>query len=425
MFFLLLALTAYAAGAFLRYRFIFVDNRPTDPANIFGDIEWYVFESQRIFTAMESPTLYDTLFPPGTAIYIAVMRWLDPSLELLVTSQWVLACTVPLILSSIALRLFGRANAVFVLAFTSLYFPLWEYFGYLFSEGPFLFTMFLAFLLLILSLQANTTAAALLWALLGGLVLGASATCKSVALISAGFAFTALLYQRWSRAFRVWPTFVAAAAGVVIVLTPISIRSTKLNEGRFLLIANDASRTFLLGHQGRAGLTWWVDSKRDFQMNFINPSTIQHNYGEVKTYPFGVYENGPNYAAGWQWTKENPVEALLLSFEHVFDMFAVALPYPGYFRPYSLWVGFFNQVFLALVFLPALVHLIGSRRRMYAADPDLLGDMMMASATASIFIVAFFFVGEGRYRICYDGFMILLASRAFIKTVPSPVRGEG
>lgn len=415
---LVLSLGAYLLGVILRYQFIFVQNRPTDPANIFGDIDWYVYESGRIFETGYVPTLYDTLFPPGESIYIAVMRWLDPSLQALVATQWILSCLVPLILGYTAYRLFGLRNALYVFGLSSLYFPLWEYFGYLFSEGPFLFTMYLAFMLLILSIQAKSTSEATLWGILTGLALGSCATFKSVALFSAALVIIALLYYRLRHKFRIWPTLASAVMGVVIVLTPISIRATRLNEGRFLLIANDASRTFLLGHQGRAGLTWWVDSKRNFHMNFINPSTVQHSYNEIKSYPFGVYDTAQNYAAGWQWIRENPVDAALLSFEHVFDMFAIALPYPGYFRPYSRWVIFFNQVFLALILLPAMLHLCLAWRQISSASPQFRGDIMLAAAAGSIFIIAFLFLGEGRYRICYDGFLIILASRAFLKSAP-------
>lgn len=411
---LLAVAVAYVVGAILRYRFIFLTNRPTDPANIFGDVEWYVFESGRIFTTDFTPTLYDTLFPPGASIYIAAMRWLDPSLRLLVTSQWVLACLVPLLLGTIASRVFDRRRALYVTAFASLYFPLWEYFGYLFSEGPFLFTMYLSFLLLTLSLQARTTTGALIYGGACGLALGACAICKSVALFTFALIFSVLGICWLKRRYRLWPSVAAAALGVAVVVAPVSIRATWLNEGRFLLIANDASRTFLLGHQGRAGLTWWEDSERGFRMNFINPSTIQHNYGEEKRYPFGVYDNAANYAAGLKWTWENPLEALLLSVEHVFDMFTVALPYPGYFRPYSRWVIFFGYVFLSLVFLPALMRMAGLRRRLGEEGIELQAELMMTAAVGSIFIIAFLFLGEARYRICYDGFMILLASGAIL-----------
>ncbi|MCC6953190.1 MAG: hypothetical protein IT290_03645, partial [Deltaproteobacteria bacterium] len=332
--FVVFSLAAFVIGVVLRYQFICVDNRPSNPDNILGDAAWYVHHAVNTFEPGYQPTMYDTLFPPGAAMFYYVLRTLDGSFRLVDYVMWVLASLVPVILSATAWRLYGARVAWFVLAFASLYFPLWEYFGYLISEGPFIFTLVLTFSLLVLSLEAETLRRSVAWAFFAGIVLGACTVTKSCALVTAAFIALALLWGQRKRKFRVWPTFLAAAVGVVLVIAPVSIRATRLNEGRFLLIANDSPRTFLLGHQGRVGLTWWYDAKRDFRMNFVNPSTLQHGYHEERSYPFGVYETGPNYAAGLTWVKENPLEALLLSIEHVFDMFATALPWPGYFRTY-------------------------------------------------------------------------------------------
>jgi len=407
------SICAFVVGIALRYQFICVTNRPSDPENLLGDATWYMHETVNAFEPGFVPTLYDTLFPPGAPMYFYVLRQIDPSMALIDTVQWVLSCLVPIMLGLTAKRLFGRRSAIFVFGFSSLYFPLWEFFGYFISEGPFIFTLTAAFLFLLVSLQAPSTKAALWWGLLSGLFLGFSAACKSCALLSALLIFAALLHTRRKNRFRLWPTAVTVALGLFVVLLPISIRATRLNEGRFLLLANDAPRTFLLGHQGRVGLMWWFDSKRDFHMNFSNPSASQHMYSEVKTYPWGVYETAPNYSAGWQWIKENPGDALLLSLEHVFDMFAIALPWPGYFRSYVRWTIFFNEIFLVLLLLPVMIHLVRSRRAIWWANRRYAGDAIVIAAVLSIYILAFLFVGEGRYRICYDGFMIMLASRVF------------
>lgn len=356
--------------------------------------------------------MYDTLFPPGAPFFYAILRHLDPSMRLIDYSLWFLSSLVPLLLAYTAERLCGRTSALFVLAFSSLYFPLWEYFGYLLSEGPFLFTLLSAFLLLVLSLQAPSRRKAIFWGLAAGVMLGASAACKSCSLVSALLVFSVLIFSARKNHFRIWPSLIAAGMGLILLLIPVSIHATRLNEGRFLLIANDAPRTFLLGHQGRVGLTWFYDTARDFRMNFINPSSNQHYYAVEKTYPFGPYD-AANYAAGWKWTKANPGEALLLSIEHVFDSFALVTPWPGYFRPYQPWTVFFSEVFLVLLLAPVLVHLCRSAREFGRADPSILGDMMLTAAILSIYILAFFFVGEARYRVQYDGFMIILASRAF------------
>lgn len=340
-------------------------------------------------------------------------------MRLLDLAQWFLSCLVPPLLGLISLRLFDRKVAAAVFLVSCLYFPLWEYFGYFISEGPFIFTQLAAFLLLVLSLQSKSGRGALAWGLAGGIALGACAVIKSCALFSAALVFALLIYYRCRHQFRIAHTAVGALIGLSLILTPVSIRATRMNEGRFLLIANDAPRTFLLGHQGRAGLTWWLDGPRNFHMNFSNPSATQHGYGEIKEYHFGPYESKPNYQAAWSWIGNNPLEALLLSIEHVFDMFAIALPWPGYFRPYAGWTIFFNEFFIALILFPALIHLLRVGKKLFQRDPQVAGDGIVAAAALSIYLLAFIFLGEGRYRICFDGFMMMLAARALFPVRPS------
>ena len=119
-------LAVFLAGVILRYRFICVENRPSDPANILGDASWYVYEAFRFFDPSFVPTLYDTLFPPGTPFYFALLRALDPTLRLIDVIQWQLSCLIPLLLGVTAERLYGRGCALWVVVVSSLYFPFWE-----------------------------------------------------------------------------------------------------------------------------------------------------------------------------------------------------------------------------------------------------------------------------------------------------------
>ena len=408
------AIVVFLFGAYLRYRFICVENRPSDPENIIGDAAWYAYEAGNMFREDFVPTLYDTLFPPGTALYFHLLMKLDPTLLLIDRVQWILASLVPLLLSGIALRIYGTASALATLILSSVYFPLWEYFGYLISEGPFLFSLLLSFLFLVLSLQGESGKSKVFWGFFMGFFLGLSAICKSCSLFTALLVFLTLVFFKRREISHLVPTVFPALFGVLLVIIPTSIRATWMNEGRFLLIANDAPRTFLLGHQGRTGLTWWYDRKRNFQMNFSNPSATQHMYAGEKSYEFGPYDARENFQAGWEWIRGNWGEALSLSLEHVFDMFAIVLPWPGYFRSYAPWVKFFHYYFLALILLPAAFSLGRTFPRVLKGEKRYLGDALLLSSVISIFILAFLFLGEGRYRICYDGFLLILASQAYL-----------
>lgn len=408
-----LAFAAYLAGIALRYLFILVWNRATEKECLFSDAFAYYRSASDFCNPAYVPNICDTIFPPGGKYYFGVLMQMDPSMELAMHVQFLLSCMIPLLLYATAFRLFGRRHALFALGFSSLYFPLWEYSSYFLSEGPFLFLMLLSFYLLIRSLQAEGPTSAWLWGLAAGLTLGFSSAFKSLALVSALLVFAALLalYRRFK--IRIWPTMSASTAGLLMVLTVISAHATKLNEGRFLLIANDAPRNFLLGHHGRVGFATFTDEKRHFFHEFGCPVAAQRGYKDVIRLNVGVYEGAEQYRMAIAWMKEHPAEAFLQSIEHAFDLFVGSVPWPGSVRNYLSWSIFFCEVFLVLLLFPAGIHLVRYGREMLRLHPRFCADLLVVLPVFSVFLVAFLFVGEPRYRIPYDAFMILLASRLY------------
>ena len=60
-------------------------------------------------------------------------------------------------------------------------------------------------------------------------------------------------------------------------------------------------------------------------------------------------------------------------------------------------------------------------RRMLRRELTAAGDLIVFASAISIYIIAFLFLGEGRYRISYDGFMLLLSARAFFNGEAKPI----
>lgn len=407
------ALAAYLAGVVLRYEFILVWNRATSKECLFSDAFAYYKSAADYCNPRYIPSICDTIFPPGGKYYFGVLMQLDPSMEMAMYVQFLLSCVIPLLLYVTAGRLFGRRNGLFALGFSSLYFPLWEYYGYFMTEGPFLFLILFTFYLLLRSLQAETRVPAWLWGLAAGLTLGLSAAFKSLALASALLVFAALLafFRRFK--LRMLPTLAASTAGLLMVLSVISMHATRLNEDRFLLIANDAPRNFLLGHHGRVGMATFTDEKRHFIHEFGGPVAAQRGYQDHLQLNVGVYEGAEQYRMAVDWMKAHPGEALLQSLEHAFDLFYGSVPWPGAVRSYHSWSIFFSEVFLVLLLFPAGIHLVQHGREMLRLKPRYCADLLVFLPVLSVFMVAFLFAGEPRYRIPYDVFMILLASRAY------------
>jgi hypothetical protein len=202
----------------------------------------------------------------------------------------------------------------------------------------------------------------------------------------------------------------------------------------------------------------------------------------------GVCENDKLIRYTWDWIEEHPLEAVVLSFEHMFDLF-VSIPWPGSStgRTYQIaqamacqavappgagapvwpqavvtlrvtatdaatlgistnWAGELDKAwetsrFVAIpwpgsgtqlrplligfmvlfyvgVLLPAVVHLWRHRRALVRLDPRYAGELLVLMPVLAVMITAFIFLGEARYRIPFDGFLLLLAARAYCGSRP-------
>lgn len=420
------ALLAFFIGCFLRYQFIFTWNRPDAAENIFNDMLAYLNEARALFLPA-SGSILNTVYPPGTGWYAGVLLRLDPSFQTFRCMQFLLACLVPVLLSGIARSLYGPGTAWLILGAASLYFPLWEYFGFILSEGPFLVLLLGFFACLIRGLQSPAPRRARIFGGIAGLLLGASAAFKTVSVVTFFFLFIALIALTIRLKVRILPVLLGTGTTFLILLFLLSARATRLNEGRFLLIANDSPRGFLIGHRGRIGYCNFIDRKRGSNYSFISPTAVQRGYTEHLDLEFGPYEGEKVRAAAYEWIREHPLDTFLLSIEHVFDMFALSTSWPGSTRRYYSWSVLSQEIFLMFFLFPAGCFVAGTFRKLVSLDARHAGDVLVLAAGISIYVVAFLVIGEPRYRIPYDPFMMLLAARTFIwweREPPGFVRSE-
>jgi 4-amino-4-deoxy-L-arabinose transferase-like glycosyltransferase len=399
---------AYVAGVLVRALYVLYWHRPKD--FIVSDMQLYVTTARQWFDPAHVGTINDTVMPPGTAYFFGVFFQFDPSFMLATYVQLAIACALPLLVWAIGKELFDAKVALVALVLSSAFYSMFDYAGYFLSENPLAFFMLVAFLLLARSLS-RTGISRLLHAGFAGFFLGVSIAFKSVALGSAGFVLLVLLANKKQRR-RALPVVGAAAVGLALVLVPLSIRATRLNEGRFSLVANDAARGVLIGHHGRIYRVIFTDKKRHYWYEFGNSTALQRGWNETLNIDAGPWDNKELLAEAWRWSKEHPVESLRLGFEHVHEIF-VALPWPSCAYPRTeTWVLASQRAFQALLLLPALAHLLMGRRRPRAAG---FPDALVLAPVLGVIVGAFMSVGEPRYRVPYDGFIILLAARAYVR----------
>jgi hypothetical protein len=371
----------------------------------------------------------DATHPPGMGLLIGFFLERDPSLQGLVLFQLLVSCLVPLAVGALALAVFGPGSALAAIAAASLYFPFIDYGGYFLSE---IYLALLAPLSLACFLWANgarrSTASALLGGLAAGLSFSLAWSMKVVALAAIGlFCAVFFVFHRGTP----WRIKGLAAAGMILgalpLVTAISYRASAAT-GRYVLASNKSGADFLLGHYGRIRLIRWVDPAGP-TLFFGSPSAPQRGYDAERTLPFAVHDPVRNRALAWSWIRAHPAEAVVLSLEHVYDTLLGTRCWPSYYENWGKSVvEVFHMLYVGLVLFPALLVCVDAARRDglrgFLGSPELL----LLTPILGVLVAVFLSTGEARYRIPFDGALLILALACLHRTPPVGVyspRGTG
>jgi hypothetical protein len=200
--------------------------------------------------------------------------------------------------------------------------------------------------------------------------------------------------------------------GICLSVVPVSIRATHINDNRLTIISGNGQMNVLLGHYGEICSLHFLDSKRGAYYDFGTAAMVQQGCLTFKDVPCGPCDGKQLLDIAWKWIKENPVDAFLLSCHHVFNLFSTP-PWPTSATPERKWMRFAEQLYTIFILLPATIHVVRSLRPLLAFRLSAAGDLLIVLPIAALFLVAFLTIGEPRYRIPFDGFMILLAARCY------------
>jgi hypothetical protein len=394
---LVCAVAALLVGLYARYHFALEFN----PArhSVVSDSRNYFATAWRMVSEYKGQLIRDTIWPPGTSALLGVLlirganMW-HAELLLFLFSALSLFCIV-----DSARILFGRKIALLTCIFASLHIGLYFYSGFFLSETPFIFFLYLG---IWLAASASRTESKLLrYELLfaSGLAIGLSYSIRTIVLPVFLFALLPFLKK------RTMVYSVLILSGFLLVLAPLAHRCTSLSE-KFCLGAHNGAMNITLGHYGeKMGINFkdsrWIPSSRVDSAKWL--------FEEV---PHTVYE-GPQLLG--MMAKEmlfNPLDTIATSAYNVFNLFEVRL-WPNKFigqldnQTLSLHLYFF----FILVVMPALLRILASLRNWSKVSPSeksailALGGLCFASALT---------LGEARYRVPFDGIVILLASLYYI-----------
>ena len=405
-----------------------------------SDMRMYLNLAKKFATPGFVPKIDDITHPPATAMLFSWFYRHDETYQSLIYFQTVVTCLVPLAVAAFALAVFDRRTAKWALIVSSLYFPFIDYGGYFLSEVYMILLNPLTAALFIAAAKQKTIPRVVLVGLVAGVAFWVSMAFKMVA-FPAMLGFCALYWlfspdaSRKFKTIAVLTVFLGAAPGTIA----LSARCTKANEGNFCLVSNKSPADFLLGHYGRVqGVSWKVPSI-NYHVSFGNPCAYQHGYRETPVVNFKLTDGPQNNATAWKWIRTHPHEALVLSFEHVYDTFCGGLPWPSVAD--AVWPASeaFHFIFIAFLLLPSLAQCLEVIRKRGFRKLLESRDLLVLSLVFGLVAAVFAATGEPRYRIPYDSVFILLAIRYYMgfkwhalppseeaheDTDPAPISGE-
>ena len=401
------AILAFVIGLLWRYYFIYYAHTPSRAEYIFSDMETHVLAANQLSDPAYIPNIADTIYPAG-CIFFAGIYILDPSWKMAVDLQFLLSAVLPLLVYALGRDLFGRRTAVYALIASSLYFPFIDCAGFFLTENPFMFFNLLSLWLLIRSLRTQSAWGAAAAALLSGIFLGVAVSFKSFVVISAGLIGVYLVWLAWRQRWRGLPLRLSAALiGLLAVMAPLTVRATRLNDGRFCLGSSTGAMNILQGHHGNIGWVHFVDPKRNTRYKFGSAASLQKHYDPLYL-PCGPYDGAEIMAETRTWIQAHPIEALRLSVEHVFDLFINNEFWPGNMRFERRWMTLFQELFLIAILFPVLLLVVDYRWKLL--KPEASGVLLALLPLAGVMSAAFIAIGEIRYRVPFDPYLILLAS---------------
>lgn len=406
----LLAVAFWLGGVAWRYDHLFHAHPMTQ--YVYSDMQAYYESALRYLAPGVVQGIADTIYPPGTGYVFALLHKMDPSW---VAAQWTLlglSCAVPLILGWIALTLFGIRVASLSVILASVYFPFVDLFAFFLSEALFIPAMVGAVALLILALRARRQRIAVLPALASGAIFGLATSFKTVALASMTLLLLVLVWWQWRGRVRGLYRIVGCVVlGALPVLLALGQRCTRVNEGHFCLVSNNGPIAALFGHTPWVKSITWKDSARRITLGWGCPVSAQRRmFDREITYDFGAYDSKENTRKLVEIVLKNPLESLALSFDQVCNLFYGSVPWPASHSKWGRSSLEFEQLFLLVCTLPALLHLRTRVRPLLRLNPIAAPEILLFLPVVGVVMTCFVTQGDPRYRVPFDGFIMVLAS---------------
>jgi len=368
---------------------------------VYSDMLQYWIHAQKFWVPAAQWSYADTLYPPGTGIFFAFL--LGPDMDRIHVWQaveWLQAMWIAVGTGLLGFLLSGRRTGIIALGIAAFSFSLFDYSAYFLSETPFTATLLTAVLCMTVGFKHKHP----FWFLLAGVLLGVSATFKSIGLLAGALLLPIffLAFDGWKLRLKITSTFLCCT-GLLVVLIPTAALMTQRNNSSFLLLSHDVLRMAMANHGDVRGVEATLPDGGHYTIT--SPVGIQKDYQEIR---FINLQTDNVIAENIQWVATHPLRAIGDFLRRFADLFFGTLPFPTVATPFSTLL-FFSQLFMLLVvYVPAAIWLLQIRSRF--APTEKTSSLLLILPLGSLVISAAIAATEPRYLHPFAPLLIVCAS---------------
>jgi len=394
------------AGVVLRCFFTLSWNDPR--THVYSDMDQYLYVARKMIDPSATLDISDATHPPATSFVLGRFLLLDPSLTLAVWFQLLVSVLTPLAVGALGAVVFGLRAGAFAAAAASLYFPFIAYGGFFLAEVHFTMLLVATLALVFGAWRVGGDVGAGALGAAAGVGFSALLAFKAVALPAFATFWLTYLAFRWRREHargagrRGVIVLAAFCAGALPLTVTMTQSCTRLNAGNLCIAGNKGPADFLLGHYGRVGTIHWKD------FTYGNPPSVARGYSSVVKLDFSYVDGPRNLAAAWYWVRQHPLEALVLSLDHLYDTFSATPSWPAEATSLWAWAHLFAYVYLVFLLAPLLWATVETVRRHGWAHLAASRKLLLFSPIFGLAAAVFLTNGEPRYRNPFDALLIVL-----------------
>lgn len=399
----IIATLILTSGLFLRFYSVFILSPPQ--TNIESDMSLYFTRATEMLQGVYK--LNQNFQPLGFVVESLSLR-LWGGWELFNWFQVFVSWGTSLFIFLVALEYFGLLAAFISLVLATLHLPQLSFASFHLAECSYIFLVTLSLWWILKTLQTNK-----IWMFfVSGVLLMLSFYFKGTHAFFVPIFALWILFRKKNSTKQAWQQVAALAVGCCVVMIP-QLMWTSYAYGKAMPGPSSGALNFV------EGKCPWKDN-RDIEGNsWMSPLFMQ--IGEI---PLRKFWNRPFtddaffWKVGLECVQQNP-SVMLTSVRYIYYLFLGNDPWPlsshvKYAGIYESWTPFYYFVFLPLSLLGLILFYRQNR------EVSMIFILMMLS----VFLMVYVFKSENRFRIPFDGILILWSGYALAR-IAKAAMGRG